>query len=327
MITCVMAFTLCWLPFNALLVIGDQYPQIYNYAGIYYVWFACHFLAMSHACYNPLIYMWMNSRFRAGFCYVFGRVLPCCCSGRNTDGDTPLPDFIPHPHHLTSHTQHLLHPGHSPCSVAVNPITRQSTTSRVFNHHINQHYDSKDSRGKMMSASNCEMDSSFASPTIDFNGSIGKNRNKNKGIHKNKCPLSLNNSSRRKGTLKVIVENDNDSSTKRVSVEISDDDDRDESNDNCCNDENSPMIIYPAKDQVSDTEDLIISNNNTSSPPVILSLSSPESDKDHDIKKEDTMNENNSNICTKKASSSRLEEQGSLVDRKTYENDNNHEGH
>ncbi len=40
------------------------------------------------ACYNPLIYIWMNSRFRDGFKYVF-RFLPCIKA-------TQRPDFIPH---------------------------------------------------------------------------------------------------------------------------------------------------------------------------------------------------------------------------------------
>ncbi|RWS27986.1 neuropeptide Y receptor-like protein 2 [Leptotrombidium deliense] len=88
MITCVIAFTLCWLPFNTFIVVGDQYPEIYVYSSILYVWFACHWLAMSHACYNPIIYCWMNSRFRSGFKYVL-RFMPCVRS-------TTLPDFLPH---------------------------------------------------------------------------------------------------------------------------------------------------------------------------------------------------------------------------------------
>uniref|UniRef100_T1J5B1 G-protein coupled receptors family 1 profile domain-containing protein n=1 Tax=Strigamia maritima TaxID=126957 RepID=T1J5B1_STRMM len=75
MIACVTAFTLSWLPFNVLHVVGDQHPGIYTYAHIIYIWFICHWLAMSHACLNPLIYWWMNSKFRAGFHYVC-RCLP-----------------------------------------------------------------------------------------------------------------------------------------------------------------------------------------------------------------------------------------------------------
>ncbi|KAH9417782.1 Neuropeptide Y receptor [Dermatophagoides pteronyssinus] len=70
MITCVVAFTLCWLPLNIFIIIGDHYPDIYQYDHIEYVWVACHWLAMSHASYNPFIYIWMNQRFRNGFRFI-----------------------------------------------------------------------------------------------------------------------------------------------------------------------------------------------------------------------------------------------------------------
>ena len=71
MITVVTAFTLCWLPLNALIVAGDQDTRIWQYKHIVYVWFACHWLAMSHAAYNPIIYCWMNNRFREGFLRIY----------------------------------------------------------------------------------------------------------------------------------------------------------------------------------------------------------------------------------------------------------------
>jgi len=40
------------------------------------VWIACHWLAMSNCCYNPIVYCWMNDRFRTGFQYAF-RCCPC----------------------------------------------------------------------------------------------------------------------------------------------------------------------------------------------------------------------------------------------------------
>lgn len=62
MIVVVMAFTLCWLPFNVLMVVGDQFPEVYMLPYINFVYFACHWLSMSHAAYNPLIYIWMNGK-------------------------------------------------------------------------------------------------------------------------------------------------------------------------------------------------------------------------------------------------------------------------
>lgn len=66
-IFCVIAFALTWLPFNALIVIGDVNPNIWEYQNIMYIWFITHYLAMCHTITNPLIYIWMNNRFRAGF--------------------------------------------------------------------------------------------------------------------------------------------------------------------------------------------------------------------------------------------------------------------
>lgn len=77
MITCVATFTLCWLPLNIFVVIGDNYSSIYDYENIEYVWFACHWLAMSHASYNPVTYIWMNARFRYGFSMVMHKLCPC----------------------------------------------------------------------------------------------------------------------------------------------------------------------------------------------------------------------------------------------------------
>lgn len=39
-----------------------------------YFWFAFHWLAMSHSCYNPIIYCYMNARFRSGFITVLHSV-------------------------------------------------------------------------------------------------------------------------------------------------------------------------------------------------------------------------------------------------------------
>ncbi|XP_076368816.1 RYamide receptor-like [Tachypleus tridentatus] len=76
MIIVVSVFTICWLPLNILIVIGDQDPSIWNVQNIKYVWFVCHWLAMSHTSYNPVIYCWMNSKFRTGF-RQFYLHLPC----------------------------------------------------------------------------------------------------------------------------------------------------------------------------------------------------------------------------------------------------------
>ena len=77
----VAGYTLAWLPFNLMVLVGfdriSWYPQ--------YVFFACHSLAMAHSTYNPVIYAWMNVKFRSAFLSVLSRLnLPCPCA-RNSD--------------------------------------------------------------------------------------------------------------------------------------------------------------------------------------------------------------------------------------------------
>ncbi|CAM1332057.1 GPRNPY4 (predicted) [Pycnogonum litorale] len=73
MIVVVSVFTLCWLPFNVLIIVGDQYDSVWTYKHISYIYFITHWLAMSHTCYNPIIYCWMNAKFREGFRQLFTR--------------------------------------------------------------------------------------------------------------------------------------------------------------------------------------------------------------------------------------------------------------
>lgn len=55
-------------------IIWERNQSLGKWSGIPYLWFATHWLAMSHSCYNPVIYCWMNARFRAGFCQAFSVV-------------------------------------------------------------------------------------------------------------------------------------------------------------------------------------------------------------------------------------------------------------
>lgn len=57
-------------------VTWDNDQSVGTWSLIPYVYLACHWLAMSHCCANPLIYCWMNSRFRQGFRQALGRL--CC---------------------------------------------------------------------------------------------------------------------------------------------------------------------------------------------------------------------------------------------------------
>uniref|UniRef100_A0A1B6DRF1 G-protein coupled receptors family 1 profile domain-containing protein n=1 Tax=Clastoptera arizonana TaxID=38151 RepID=A0A1B6DRF1_9HEMI len=70
MMLIVVVFTSCWLPFNIFSIVRYHIETLGDWFYAPYLWFALHWLAMSHTCYNSIIYCWMNSRFRAGFSNV-----------------------------------------------------------------------------------------------------------------------------------------------------------------------------------------------------------------------------------------------------------------
>ncbi|CAD6994689.1 unnamed protein product [Ceratitis capitata] len=73
MVTVVIVFTMCWLPFNVLVILinDDAYRE---WEPLPFIWFGFHWLSMSHSCYNPIIYCYMNARFRGGFLQITYRV-------------------------------------------------------------------------------------------------------------------------------------------------------------------------------------------------------------------------------------------------------------
>lgn len=76
--------------FMLQLLLNDK--RFITWEPIPYFWFAFHWLAMSHSCYNPVIYCYMNARFRGGFLQIL-HFIPgirrCCCvshCGRGRNG-------------------------------------------------------------------------------------------------------------------------------------------------------------------------------------------------------------------------------------------------
>ncbi|GAB0091981.1 hypothetical protein DMENIID0001_069090 [Sergentomyia squamirostris] len=69
MVTVVIVFTVCWLPFNILGLLL-YHEDVQSWQMLPYFWFGCHWLAMAHSCCNPIIYCYMNERFRMGFMKV-----------------------------------------------------------------------------------------------------------------------------------------------------------------------------------------------------------------------------------------------------------------
>ncbi|XP_038104077.1 RYamide receptor isoform X3 [Culex quinquefasciatus] len=116
MVTVVIVFTICWFPFNFLMVV-DVDPGWYL---LPYIWFAFHWLAMSHSCYNPIIYCYMNARFRSGFILVLhgvpGLQQLCCCIrhtpatlARNVGSSVALAgiDEVSHLHRVNTCTTYI----------------------------------------------------------------------------------------------------------------------------------------------------------------------------------------------------------------------------
>lgn len=77
MIVVVLVYAICWLPLHAITIAADEDTGLYDVDYYPYVWTSSHWLAMSHACYNPMVYFWMNKRFRHGFKRVFHLCLYC----------------------------------------------------------------------------------------------------------------------------------------------------------------------------------------------------------------------------------------------------------
>ncbi|CAB3375735.1 Hypothetical predicted protein [Cloeon dipterum] len=76
MMAVVAIFVVCWLPFHAYFIVTSHLPEITTASYIQEVYLAIYWLAMSNSMYNPIIYCWMNSRFRRGFKQFFS-----CCPG------------------------------------------------------------------------------------------------------------------------------------------------------------------------------------------------------------------------------------------------------
>ncbi|KAK3776162.1 hypothetical protein RRG08_016302 [Elysia crispata] len=60
----VVIYAVCWLPLHVITVVGDHNPDIYSLPHMNVVWLCAHWLAMSHSCYNPIVYFSLNTTFR-----------------------------------------------------------------------------------------------------------------------------------------------------------------------------------------------------------------------------------------------------------------------
>lgn len=76
MIVVVFIFAVCWLPYHVYFILAHHHPEITESDYTQHIYLFIYWLAMSNSMYNPMIYCWMNTRFRQGFKNVF---LFCLC--------------------------------------------------------------------------------------------------------------------------------------------------------------------------------------------------------------------------------------------------------
>ena len=67
----VLIFVVCWAPYHIYFIYSYHNPQITRISYISHVYLAFYWLAMATTCVNPIIYYWMNKRFRAYFNMIF----------------------------------------------------------------------------------------------------------------------------------------------------------------------------------------------------------------------------------------------------------------
>nr|BDP38645.1 fluorescent sensor for neuropeptide Y [synthetic construct] len=82
MLTMVVVFAVCWLPFHAFQLAIDIDNTVLHMKDFKLVFTVFHILAMCSTCVNPILYGWMNNNYRTAFLTV------CKCCGSLTVNST-----------------------------------------------------------------------------------------------------------------------------------------------------------------------------------------------------------------------------------------------
>ncbi|XP_074094075.1 tachykinin-like peptides receptor 86C isoform X2 [Cotesia typhae] len=72
----VTIFGVCWLPYHGFFIFLYHYRSVMATSYVQHVYLSFYWLAMSNAVVNPIIYYWMNNRFRVYFQQI---ICNCCC--------------------------------------------------------------------------------------------------------------------------------------------------------------------------------------------------------------------------------------------------------
>ena len=60
----ISVFGLCWLPYHAYFLYTYHNPTVARWPATKHVYLGIYWLAMSNTTVNPIIYYWMNVRYR-----------------------------------------------------------------------------------------------------------------------------------------------------------------------------------------------------------------------------------------------------------------------
>lgn len=74
-IAVVSIFGICWLPYHMFYVYAYHNPHMTSSAYVPHLFLGFYFLAMSNTMVNPIIYYWMNRKFR----HYFQEIMCFCC--------------------------------------------------------------------------------------------------------------------------------------------------------------------------------------------------------------------------------------------------------
>lgn len=74
-IAVVTIFAVCWLPYQMFYIYAYHKPQITSSSYVPHLFLGFYWLAMSNSMVNPIIYYWMNRRFR----HYFQKIMCFCC--------------------------------------------------------------------------------------------------------------------------------------------------------------------------------------------------------------------------------------------------------
>ncbi|CAH1101890.1 unnamed protein product [Psylliodes chrysocephalus] len=89
-ISVVMIFGVCWLPYHGYFIYVYFDTNILFYKYTQHVYLGFYWFAMSNAMVNPIIYYWMNARFRKYFKFAVCVWITCKVRRKSTENSSPF---------------------------------------------------------------------------------------------------------------------------------------------------------------------------------------------------------------------------------------------